>query len=395
MRKISASYIFTGTGNFIKNGIIEIDHNGVVLDVIDTKGELKEIANLEHYNGILCPGFVNTHCHLELSYMHNLLNRTENLAGFVKQMIEKRKTINTDSEQAIIIADRQMKENGIVACGDISNTDKSFKIKAKSKIKYYNFIEVLGLNEDAAEEIINKAKNTANKALQENAGMHSISPHASYSLSLPLLKEVKENAELTGSVISFHNQESKEESDIFSNKPNSLSKILGNIGLNKNTFPITNKSSLESLLPFLPTQNNILLIHNVFTKAEDIILAHKHFAKYFWVFCPKSNLFISNNLPNIPIFLADSNNICIGTDSLASNNTLSIIEEITTLQINFPQLKLEQLLQWSTVNGAKALNFNDTIGSFEKGKTPGVNLIYNLDLQNLKLTTNTEIKVIA
>lgn len=395
MRKISASYIFTNTGNFIKNGIIVLDNNGFVIDVIDTQGELKEIATLEHYNGILCPGFVNAHCHLELSYMHNLLNRTENLTGFVKQMIEKRKTINPDSEQSIIIADRQMKENGIVACGDISNTDKSFKVKAKSKINYYTFIEVLGLNENDADNIITSAKDIANKVFKENAGKYSISPHASYSLSLPLLKKVKENAELTGSVISFHNQESKEESEIFANKPNSLSKILGNIGLNKNTFPITNKSSLESLLPFLPTQNNILLIHNVFTKKEDITHAQKHFAKHFWVFCPKSNLFISNELPDISLFMADSDKICIGTDSLASNNSLSIIEEITTLQTNYPQLKLEQLLQWSTINGAKALNFNDKLGSFEKGKKPGVNLIFNMDLQNLKLTTSTEVKVIA
>src|SRR3990172_3059540 len=90
MRKISASYIFTGKGKLLKNGILVIDDDGTVIDLIDTKGKLTEISSLEHYNGILCPGFVNAHCHLELSYMRGMLDKTKNIVGFVEQMLIKR-----------------------------------------------------------------------------------------------------------------------------------------------------------------------------------------------------------------------------------------------------------------------------------------------------------------
>jgi cytosine/adenosine deaminase-related metal-dependent hydrolase len=394
MRNISASYIFTGKGSLLKNGIIKLDNNGFVLDVIDTNGLIEETPQLEHYNGIICPGFINAHCHLELSYTKGRFEKSENITGFITQMIKKRESNKTDHEESIFIADSEMQRNGIVACGDISNTEKSFVVKTNSKIRYYNFIEVLGLNENDSNYIINKGKEIQQVALRTNAGDSSISPHASYSLSLKLLEAVKENAEKTKSIISFHNQESKEEAGLFSNTPNNLTYILNNIGLTENTFPKTNKSSLESLMHYLPNQNNILLIHNVFTESKDIELANKYFDYHFWVFCPKSNLFISNTLPNIPLFMQNTDNICVGTDSLSSNNTLSIIEEIKVIQNHFPQISLELLLQWSTINGAKALKMDKLIGSFEKGKKPGVNLIYNLDLLNLKLTNNTDIKVL-
>ncbi len=395
MRNISASYIFTGKGKFLKNGIIKLDDNNIIIDVVDTKGEIKETPQLEHYNGIICPGFVNAHCHLELSYMKGMFEKSENITGFISQMIKKREINKSNSEESILLADNDMQRNGIIACGDISNTEKSFTVKANSKIKYYNFIEVLGLNENDSNNIINKAKEIVQAAFKTNAGDSSISPHASYSLSLKLLKAVKENAEKTKSIISFHNQESKEEAGLFSKTSNNLTDILNKIGLTENNFPKTDKSTLESLINNLPQHNNILLIHNVFTESKDIELANKYFNHHFWVFCPKSNLFISNTLPNISLFMQSIDNICIGTDSLSSNNTLSILEEIKVIQHHFPQISLELLLQWSTINGAKALKMDKVIGDFEKGKKPGVNLIYNLDLLNLKLTNNTAIKVLV
>ena len=67
MRKISANYIFPISSKPLKNGILELDDSGKIINIIDTKGDLKESAGLEFYNGILVPGFVNTHSHLELS----------------------------------------------------------------------------------------------------------------------------------------------------------------------------------------------------------------------------------------------------------------------------------------------------------------------------------------
>jgi len=394
MRKISASYIFTGKEKLLKNGVLLLDDEGYVVEVQDTKGNLREIPMLEYYNGIICPGFINAHCHLELSYMRGMLQKTENTVGFIKQMLQKRGSLNGNIIEEIARADKEMQLNGIVACGDICNTEDSFITKAKSRIIYYNFIEVLGLKDNEAKIKIEKAKQLAISAISSDAGPASIAPHASYSVSLSLYNEIKLIAECNNSIISFHNQESLEEDALFGNKKNELYKYLEIFGLNKNTFPKTNKSSFGSIAQYLPKKNNILFIHNVFTKKEDVELAQKLFPKHFWIFCPKSNLHISNCLPDINIF-KDENRICLGTDSLASNNTLSILEEMKLLQANFPLLSIETLLQWGTLNGAKALQIAHIFGSFETGKKPGVNLIYNLDLQQLKFNRKTKVRIIA
>jgi aminodeoxyfutalosine deaminase len=70
----------------------------------------------------------------------------------------------------------------------------------------------------------------------------------------------------------------------------------------------------------------------------------------------------------------------LGTDSLASNWSLSIMDEIKTLRKSFPTIPLEEMLTWATSNGAEALGFDSELGSFEKGKTPGIVLINEAEL---------------
>ena len=84
--------------------------------------------------------------------------------------------------------------------------------------------------------------------------------------------------------------------------------------------------------------------------------------------------------------------VCLGTDSLASNTNLSILEEIKTINFNYPNISLSKILTWATYNGAEALDLHFNIGSFEQGKTPGVNLIDNVDFDNMILKKQSKIK---
>jgi len=395
MRKISASFIFTGKNEFLRNGILVLDDDNIVTDVIDTSGVIKEIPFLEYYNGIIVPGFINAHCHLELSYLKGIFQHTESLVGFVKQMIQKRENNYENRIESIIRSDREMQFNGIVGCGDISNSSISFEAKAKSKLMYHTFIEVLGLNEIKTEQNFIDAKDLLNNALKCSIGNASIAPHASYSVESNLFKNLFEFSTEHNSIISIHNQESEEENSIFTKNPGELAEVLKQVGWKKDSFPNTNLSSIVSISQYLPFQNPILFIHNIFTTKEDITFAQNLFKNRYWVFCPKSNLFITNLIPDISLFENEYDRICIGTDSLASNDTLSVLEEIKVLQIRFPELKLNYLLQWATINGAKALGMDTELGSFEKGKRPGVNLLYNVDIQQLKITDKTQLKVLA
>jgi len=135
------------------------------------------------------------------------------------------------------------------------------------------------------------------------------------------------------------------------------------------------------------------LVHNTFINKDDLEFLKPYLPKIYFVLCPNSNLFIENKLPPVGLINQFSKQVAIGTDSLASNNELSVLEELKTLSAHFPQLELPELIKWGTLNGAKALGFNN-LGSIQINSKPGINLLYDLDLHNHKLTKETKIRVI-
>ena len=135
-------------------------------------------------------------------------------------------------------------------------------------------------------------------------------------------------------------------------------------------------------------------IHNTFMEKKDLAELRKNRSldNTFFVLCPNSNLYIENELPPVDLFKEENVNICLGTDSLASNHQLSILAEMITVQRFFPLVSLGELIKWGSLNGARALKLEDQFGSFEPGKKPGVNLVTGLDLNNLRLTGNSRVK---
>jgi aminodeoxyfutalosine deaminase len=101
-------------------------------------------------------------------------------------------------------------------------------------------------------------------------------------------------------------------------------------------------------------------------------------------------LYIENRLPNYQIFLDNNAQMTIGTDSLTSNWSLSVLDELKAIARYQSYVPTETLLQWATLNGAKALGFEGDLGSFEIGKTPGINLLQGLDKGNI--CANTSVK---
>jgi len=128
-------------------------------------------------------------------------------------------------------------------------------------------------------------------------------------------------------------------------------------------------------LKYLPQESPLLLVHNTFTSKQDIETAEEQHQNLYWCFCPKANLYIENKLPQIDLFFELGVKCTLGTDSLASNNSLSIWEEILSIRKAFPKIPLNTLINWATINGAQFLGIDNQFGSFEVGKKPGVNWI--------------------
>jgi hypothetical protein len=169
MRKISADYIFPIASNPIQNGIITIDDAGTIVEIEEPGNLPFPSSEIEYYSGIICPGFVNTHCHLELSHLHGKITENDGMTGFIKEIIQKRHGFTKEEIQASIeTAEAEMKKNGIVAVGDISNNNSTFLQKLKGNLAYHTFIEVFSADPSKAEDVFENGKKLQNEILNFN-----------------------------------------------------------------------------------------------------------------------------------------------------------------------------------------------------------------------------------
>ena len=192
MRKIAATYIFPGNLPPIKNGILTCTEDGTIIDITVSEN-LGEQSGLEYYSGILAPGFVNTHCHLELSHLKEKIEEKTGIGGFIGKINELRNQETENPEKAIQVADRKMWAAGTAAVGDISNSNLSIDTKKNSKIFYHTFIESFGFHPSRAERAFDYAQFVQFQF--KTAGLsNSIVPHSPYSVSKPLFQKIKEIA---------------------------------------------------------------------------------------------------------------------------------------------------------------------------------------------------------
>jgi len=395
MRTLSAHYIFDGKGNFLKNGIVKIDDQGTILELIDTNGNLQESEGIEFYNGIITPGFINAHCHLELSHMKNLVPQKQGLAAFIKNIIGHRGSSDERLHPAIANAIAEMKQQGIVAVGDISNREVTFAEKLKSDLYFYTFLECFGVEEPADKMSLEIANGLYEKWKSQIP--LTLVPHAAYSCSPLLLGKIQISQEKRMGIYSIHNQECITENELFLKKTGNLHDGLVKMGMNLESLEYEGLNSVQTISKYFPQNRNKILVHNTFTSEKDIKFLFEGFEEetLFWCLCPNSNLYIEDCLPNIDMFYAQNLQCVIGTDSYSSNTTLSILDELKTISQHFNKIPLNETLKWACFNGAKALSITERYGSIESGKKPGLNLVFDLDLSALTLLPESQVKVLA
>ena len=377
MHYLESDILFTGNSEPIKSGILVVDSHGNIVDVLKNKG-LVPAHKIKKIDGALCPGFINTHCHLELSHLKSKLERETGLPAFISQIPHIRKTEQQLIDSEIEKADAQMRQNGIVAVADISNTNHTFKVKENSSIYYHTFIELFSLNPELANQVFDNGLQLEKQCNTPS----SLVPHANYSVSNELFALIKNYNR--GGLLSIHNQETETEDRMFLDRSGLLFETLTNV----HYFTKTGKSAIRSTLPHLPNAKT-LLVHNTFSSLEDMKWVNSNSESFYWCTCPKANLYIENRLPNYADFAAANCKITIGTDSLASNDSLSILEEMIVIS-KCQNVDINTLIMWACKNGAEFLGLDD-LGTFAKGKNPGINVLTQLS-DTFELTSNTKVR---
>ena len=359
MRFLTANYLFPLHKAPIKEGVLQISDKGEVIALFENRNKIPQ-NKLEVFNGIICPGFVNAHCHLELSHLLGVIEKGKGFLDFAAK-VQQRNTFAKDEIQiAINKAEQQMIANGIVGVGDICNTEDTLFQKQKGNLQYYNFTETFQVHDDKIDDAIQASIFLKNQFRKANLKT-TIVPHAPYSVPPRMMRKIAELIDEKDVLLTIHMQETSEENKLFEKKEGPFLNWLGSINASSEIWEKRNNSHdiIEELDKY-----KILLVHNTFAKKENI-------TDNYYCTCPKANLYIENAVPDYSIF--DTDKLCVGTDSLASNNSLSILEELQIIRKN-SNFDLNTLLKIASKNGAEVLGF-EKLGTFERGKIPGVNLI--------------------
>ncbi|HMO40352.1 MAG TPA: amidohydrolase family protein [Saprospiraceae bacterium] len=388
MKKFSADIVFPVSAAPVREGVVITDDQGKIIQI--DRRDQHDLATVDVRRGVIVPGFVNTHCHLELSHMKGKADTGTGLLPFLKTVVNFRDIPMEEILDAIERADREMYEAGIVAVGDISNKPDTAAQKNRSKIRYYTFVEMFDFLQDSwTEKSFNDYQAVYESQSTAQGNRKSVVPHAPYTVTEGLFRRIRalNDDEAT---VSIHNQETPHEDAFFLNKTGDFLEFYKTFGFPIEHFQPTGSTSIHYALAHLNPRNRNLFVHNTMTTPPDIQAAQAWSDRVYWATCANANLYIENRLPLYQHFIDNKARMTIGTDSLTSNWQLSVLEEIKTIARYQSYVPFETLLRWATLNGAEALGFEADFGSIEVGKTPGLNLL-NLDT-GLQLKADTQVQ---
>jgi cytosine/adenosine deaminase-related metal-dependent hydrolase len=365
-RKITAHYTLVG-GQLRSNIVVEVDSSRRIVSVVESE-VIDSMAGVEFYPGILIPGMVNLHCHLELAYLRGAIEEQTGFAGFARAigMVRDKFTIE-ERLHAASVADSAMWQEGIEAVLDIANDDVVMPVKERSKIEYRTLFELFGLGCNSI---------TKHQEMAEHYTNSSITPHSTYSLQDQTFRSAASN---NRSTISIHMLESEAETELYRGQ-GSLMEWYERMGWECDFLHYG--SPAQRVVRSIEPSRNVVLVHGCRATGEDVALISDHFKdNVTWALCPESNRYISNDRPPVELLRKMGCRIGIGTDSLASARSLSLIDNLRLID----DVPLNEALTWATKGGAEALGM-DHLGEIAVGKRPGLVIIRDADLHNLRLT---------
>ena len=372
-RRIASNLLWTPQG-LVRNPLVEVAADGRILSV-GTCSEPDRMPGTEFYSGVLAPGLVNAHCHLELSYLRGAIPEGCGFAGFAGAMGQVRERFGPEERlRAVAAADAAMWQDGVQAVGDISNGDTTFSVKERSRVAYHTFIEFFGLRLASADSV---------RPLLRHPHT-SLTPHSLYSVQDAPLRAIAARGDAP---LSIHFMESPGEAALFEHRGPLWAAWYAERGWRCDFLHYG--SPAERLVACVPHDRRVILVHDCCITQRDIDLVMGHFtAPVWWCLCPRSNRYISGLEPPAELLRRNRLNICLGTDSLASNDRLSVFEEMRM----FPGIPLPELLAWAARGGAQALGMEDEFGEIAPGRRCGLTVVSGLDYDTLCLTPASQIR---
>ncbi|MFI3264987.1 MAG: amidohydrolase family protein [Rikenellaceae bacterium] len=373
-RRIASNYLLY-RGDLLRNAVVEVDSAGKILSVASVE-RIDALCNTEFFSGLMFAGMVNAHSHIELSHLRGVITEQCGFASFAAQLSAARNNFTEeDVQRAIAQADLDMRHQGVVAVGDISNSCDSFAVKETSPIHYHTFAEHFGLRRNSSDHLdeLLKRKNT------------SLTLHSTYSVSDECFRSIAASG---SAPLSIHFMETTAERELFEGH-GELHDWYTKVGFECDFLDYG--SPARRIVECVPHDRSVILVHNVDVTQQDIDTIMNHFtAPVYWALSPRSNRYISGRRPPVELLTANGLNICLGTDSLSSNHSLSMLDEMRALS----GISLIKRLEWATKIGAKALNL-DSLGEVEVDRRPSLLVLSGVDFESGEIGEKSKITKIV
>ena len=362
----------------IENGAIATFEGKIVGVGPASELRLSYQAEIKDYgDSILCPALINTHSHLELSPLRWRLSPSGSFVDWVKALIEARNLIRREEwEPAICQAIKEMQENGIIAVGDVGNLDViplfSSRKDGTWPFRGVFFQELVCPIPNEAEEEIPLGTSFVNGKVNESLDIlepsfrYAFSAHATYSVAPTVLKAIKAWDQSHGMPFPIHVAESEEEIEFLQGGQGPLRELLKEKGHWPLNYDLPKASPVRYLETLGLLDRHTVCVHCVQVDRDDISILAKTGSGV--CLCPRSNIFLGVGVPPVEELHASGIPLALGTDSLASNDRLSIFAEMASLSKLAPGLPPEAIFRAGTYGGAKALGISEELGSLARGK---------------------------
>lgn len=373
---IHADGVITGDMDAIRDGAVVVSSDGVVLEVGSAADVLPRHAGakIERVLGVVFPGLVNAHTHVELSVLRGRIAGGKGFVSWVRHFAPTRSEVMEDEEvQAIALAVDDLDSFCTTAVGDVTNRLTAVRALAKKGIGGSVFHEVFGSKIEPLQRRIASLAADVEEVVGTWPGSdlaYAVAPHTLYTTHLDVVETLVRLAKERHVVTTLHLAEHPGERRALENGDGPVVDWISELTRSRkedftwpHLSPVTLADKLGALGP------HVLAVHMTDARPEELALAHERGAPV--VVCPRSNLYIELKLPPLLAMRAAGIEAALGTDSLASNASLDVLAEARALADRFPEVPARELLQMATWNGANALGRSD-MGRIAKGARPGL-----------------------
>ena len=363
-----AKYVLAEADLLLQDATVHVSDPGRISRVEpwqDPPGTM-EAKIVDWGSAVIMPGLVNAHTHLELTCLHGQLTRFSTFFDWVSQLIERRREwTRTEYIESVRQGAQMCLSSGTTLVGDISASGVSWEALKPLPLRKVVFEEALSFLPEAASQTLASLQARLKRGRRDKLLKIGISPHAPYSVSPELYRALAEMAREKELPLATHLAETREELEFLESGTGPIKAFLESVKALPEHWTPPGLDPVSYLEQSGVLESPVLLIHCNYLDADSMrkILSSRSSV----VYCPRSHNFFGHTNHPVRELLDHGVNVALGTDSLASNDTLSILDEMRFLFQSRKDLKAEEIFRMATLNGAGALGFASTLGRLRRG----------------------------